>query len=218
METSEKVSSGVDELIQRLRGEGVEAGAEEKGRLIEEGRAEAARLVAEARAESERLLAEAARQIASERRAGEEALHLASRDTLLEVASQLSTAFAGRLRHIVAGELRDGEFLRQLILAVAGRAREGLPEDGRLDMSVCLDGRAAGPEAEAALHSILAGVGAEMLRDGVELETATGDQSGIKIRLDDGDVLVDFREEALSELLIGHLAPRFRAILRGMET
>ena len=217
MEPTKKVSSGVDELIARLRAEGVEAGDAEQKRLVEEGRAEAARLVSEARAEAKRLIEEAEAQIEAERRAGEEALRLASRDTLLEVASQLRKAFAGRQRHIVAGQLGDGEFLRQLILAVAVQTREHLPEGVELKLGVSGGGAEDGEE-DVALHGLIGDIAEGLLKEGVEIELAAGSQSGILIRSEGKDVVVDLREEALAELLVAHLAPRFRAMLRGVET
>jgi V/A-type H+-transporting ATPase subunit E len=216
-QTPEKVSSGVDELIGRLKAEGVEAGEGERERLVAEGRAEAGRLVAEGRAEAGRLVAEARRKIESERQAGEEALRLASRDTLLEVASQLRTAFAGRLRHIVSSQLRDREFLRELILAAAGRARKRLPDSAKTELAVSVvDGDGEGADAE--LDGLVADIAEGLLRDGVAVETAPGDQGGIQIRTEGTDVVVDLREAALSKLLTSHLAPRFRAMLRGTDT
>jgi V/A-type H+-transporting ATPase subunit E len=54
-----------------------------------------------------------------------------------------------------------------------------------------------------------------MLRDGMSFGVADDGEAGIRVRLVDDDVQVDFTESALSGLLLRHMLPRFRALLRG---
>ena len=56
-----------------------------------------------------------------------------------------------------------------------------------------------------------------MLRDGVELIPATEVNGGARVRAKGEDAEVDLSDAAVSELLIRHMTPRFRAILEGSE-
>jgi V/A-type H+-transporting ATPase subunit E len=54
-----------------------------------------------------------------------------------------------------------------------------------------------------------------MLREGVSLGAADGLQAGIRIKLVDQNMQIDLTESAVSQLLLRHMLPRFRALLRG---
>jgi V/A-type H+-transporting ATPase subunit E len=54
-----------------------------------------------------------------------------------------------------------------------------------------------------------------MLREGVTFGVANDGESGIRVCLVDQDARIDLTESAISELLLRHLLPRFRALLRG---
>ena len=56
---------------------------------------------------------------------------------------------------------------------------------------------------------------AELLRDGVVIREGDDRQPGIRIRLVEDEVTIDLTSEALTQLLLEHLLPRFRAVLEG---
>lgn len=74
------------------------------------------------------------------------------------------------------------------------------------------------PEALRAgtLTYFAAAVGRERLREGVSFTAGEPGLHGIRIRLVDRDVEIDLTEEAVAELLLEHLQPRFRALLEGI--
>jgi V/A-type H+-transporting ATPase subunit E len=51
----------------------------------------------------------------------------------------------------------------------------------------------------------------------VELKAASEFKGGIKVKLSGEDVVFDFSEDALSNLILKHLLPRYRAIVEGVE-
>ena len=55
-----------------------------------------------------------------------------------------------------------------------------------------------------------------MLRDGLELGTREDTSAGIRIQLLDENVEIELTDEAIAELLLRHLVPRFRAIMEGI--
>ena len=64
------------------------------------------------------------------------------------------------------------------------------------------------------MHFVLS-LGGGMLRDGMSFGVADDGEAGIRVRLVDDDVQIELTESALSELLLQHMLPRFRALLRG---
>jgi V/A-type H+/Na+-transporting ATPase subunit E len=64
------------------------------------------------------------------------------------------------------------------------------------------------------MHFVLS-MGGGLLRDGMSFGVADDGEAGIRVRLIDDDVQIDFTESALSGLLLRHMLPRFRALLRG---
>jgi V/A-type H+-transporting ATPase subunit E len=213
---------GVQDLIRRLQEEGTEAGRQEAERLVSEARTEAERIRADARSEAERIRAEAREAADGERKAGREALERAYRDTLLCVKEALDAEFRRHLRKLVAHELGQRETLRDLIVAVA---RDAVPESYRdqertLELPekvLTLDDLRQSPEyGEDALGHLAHDIAAGMLGEGVRIERACEEYVGMRIRIEDADVVVELTDEAIAEVLYRHLIPRFRAILDGI--
>ena len=114
--------SGVQELISRLRDEGVQAGQREAERILLEARRQAEQMVSEAKVEAEEIKRKAREEIEAERLAAHEAIRLAFRDTELQLESDIKATFAAQVRRLVSMELQDRDFLRQMVLTIVGRA------------------------------------------------------------------------------------------------
>ncbi len=216
-------SSGVQELIDRLRQDGVSAGREQADALVEQARSEAREIRDEAEAEAERIRQAAREEAESLQRATREALDLAYRDTVLCLKEALTRDFRSRLEGLVAETLGDPELLRGLVLEVAGRA---LPDDIRghdleielPEQAVALDELRRDPESARndPLSGLVVDLAAEQLRDGVTITHACGRRAGLVLRLTDADVEVDLSDTAVAEQILQHLVPRFRALLDGI--
>lgn len=220
---STTVSHGVDELIERLRRRGIDAGREEADQLVAEARARAREITEEARREAERIRARVEAELHAERAAAEAALDLAKRNALLTLGDLLMREIAERLRVLVAGELDDHEFLRRLILALAGRARDELPGDEAravIDLPAALFADADATDTRDTeremIRPFILKLTRDLLREGVELRPA-GIEAGFTMTLEGEAVRVDFTEEALNRLLAHHLTPRFRRLFRGID-
>ncbi len=217
-------AAGVDALIARLRDEGVAKGRAEAGRIEREAQQAAARLHREAEVEAERVLAEARREAAALKTAGEDALRLAMRDTVLELKSVLTREVNERVHRLITTELKREEFLQQLILEVAGRARDEAGVEAGATMELVLPHELVDIEElrrnplelrEGSLSHFVLAVASEVLGEGVQFTVADDDASGIRIRLQDKHVEIDLTDEKVAELILAHLQPRFRAIVEG---
>jgi V/A-type H+/Na+-transporting ATPase subunit E len=214
-------SAGVENLIGRLRDEGIAQGRSQAEALVTAAQQHAADLVATAQREAEALLIKATEEAAKLKAAGEDAIRLAMRDTILSLEGDLLKVFQDRLRHLVQGVLADPAFLQRLILEVASRAAPA-PTGARAELLlpaelVALEDLRRTPEEArpgTLMHFVLS-LGGGMLRDGMSFGVADDGEAGIRVRLVDDDVQIELTESALSDLLLRHMLPRFRALLRG---
>lgn len=216
-----KESSGVEDLIGRLREQGVEAGKAQADDLMEQTRLRAEQRLDDARRQADAILQKAREEASQTKRAGEEAVQLAVRDAMLRLKSEMVEQFADRVRRLVTKELDDSDFLKQMILEISRRsappvgqlAKLLLPED-----VVGLEQLRRDPEEvkEGTLSHFVATVTKDMLREGLEIGTRDDQVAGIRIQLQEEDIEIELTDQAIADLLLRHLVPRFRAIMEGI--
>lgn len=214
MAEPEVKSSGVKELVERIRDEGVQSARDEADRILTKAKAQAARIVSSAKAEAAAIRKEAAVAIETERTAAIGALRIAARDTELELRSAVLAAFERHVRRLVTDVTTDRSVLRDMILVLAGRAAEELMKDRKA--VILVPERLAGeapPELEEFLRQSALSLSADVLRNGVELIPSSEVSGGARVRLVDDDLEIDLTDEALSEMMLKLLVPRYRAIL-----
>jgi len=225
MTDAAKVSSGVQALINRLRDDGVKAGQEKADQVLREAREQAAQIVAQAKIEATDMLNKARSDIETEKAAANESLRVAIRDTELKMEAELKADFAAHVKRLVSVEMRDKEFLRQLILAIAGLAA-GDKACGEQPVDVLLpkelfeteeQGTRLTEEGRDRMRHLVLGITGEMLLEGVELKPSEEMSGGIRIRMVGEDLEIDLSDKAISELLLEFLLPRYRAIVTGAE-
>lgn len=207
-------NSGVKELIGRIRDEAVQFARDEADRMLAEARAQAARIVADAKAEAAAIKKEAKTAIETEHTAAIEALRMAARDAELQLRTAVLAAFEEHVRRLVTDVSTDVSVLRDMILVLAGRAAEDLIK-GR-DATILIPRRLTDkvpPELEEFLHRSAVAISADVLRKGIELIPSSEVRGGARVRLVDDDLEIDLSDEALSEMMLKLLLPRYRKIL-----
>jgi len=166
---------------------------------------------AKAREESDRFAA-AARQ----------ALDIACRDALLQLKSQLAHLFHEELKRDVSESFDKESVLAGIVLALAGRLGEATAEyPKRIDVpeqAVDLEALRRDPEhlAGRPLTDLASRLSHDMLSAGILLDTAEGLSRGARLSLQDDQIQIDFTDAAVTELLLKHLQPRFRALMEGI--
>jgi V/A-type H+-transporting ATPase subunit E len=220
--TEKEQSSGVQELIDRLREKGVEEGQEQADQLLTEARRKASETVEKARQEAAEIVRQAKEEADRLRAAGEEALRLAGRDAVLALKEEISEQFSNQVRRLVSHHLRDEKFLERLILQIAGRA---VPVESEEPMELLLPADVAPPDQgelqtrgaqEGAVGQFVLDLAGDMLREGVTLATAADSTPGVTVKMLEQDVEITFDEEAVTEFLLRYLLPRFRNIMTGI--
>lgn len=222
---AQQTASGVEALIARLREEGVSAGRGEAERLVADAQAQARAIIGKAEAEAKAKIAAASSEADKLRRGGEDALRVAMRDTVLDLKSRLSQKFADDIFRAVSSATRDEDLLKQMILAVVGRARAEAKLDDTAQVEVILPRAAVGldelrrkPEElrEGSLAGFVAASTGALLREGVTFGRADDEEGGIRVVLGERGVTVDLTDKAVADVLLSHLQPRFHALLEGV--
>jgi V/A-type H+-transporting ATPase subunit E len=221
LESEPLESAGVESLIGRLRDQGIAQGHSQAEALVTTAQQQAADIITTAKREAEAIQIKANEEAGKAKAAGEDAIRLAMRDTILSMEEGLTNVFQNRLRSLVKGALEDPTFIQRIILEVASRApRAAADEKAELLLpaeAISLEDLLRKPEeAEpgSLLHFVLS-QGEGMLRDGLSFGVTDDGAVGVRVKLVQGDMHVDLTESAISQLLLRHMIPRFRALLRG---
>ena len=216
-------SAGVQELIDRIHDQGVKAGREKAEAIVEEARREAERTLREAQKGAATLLQEAREEAARVQEAGQEALRIASRDTIMRFNEEMMALLEQRVRRLVSVEMVDRELLRSLILQVAARPVEAVVQ-GAERVAIHLPPEPLGieelkrdPKAlEDALSRLVKQIAGETWREGVTFHASGQLEQGIRVEVKDQDLNLDLSPQAVADLLLLHLQPRFRALMQGI--
>ena len=216
MKDTEKSSEGVQNLIDRIRDQGVQAAQSEAERLLSAARKQAAEIVAKAKAEADAERARAKQEIEAHRAASMDALQLAARDTVLDLKARVVARFEEFVKRLVVSATHDEQLIRDIVLVLAGRAADSLIKDKQVEVRIsrALLGEQTlqedGKQAIQALYS-------DMLRDGLELVADDEVQGGARIRLVDEKLEVDLSDRTVAKLISQRMVPRFKAIMEGVE-
>ncbi|MFC5050263.1 hypothetical protein ACFPK9_06535 [Rubritalea spongiae] len=205
-------ASGVNELIQRIRDEGVEKARDEAKQIVHQAKQEAAQLVAKAEAQAKRELEAAREKIETETYASEEALKIAARDTVKNLGAGVSRVFRNQLERVIHEELGDASLIREVILAVASEAGEMV--DAGTPAELLVHYEQGDENAEKRINDLIYHLSHETFKEGLTLKPQAGLQRGVSIKVEGADVLIDVNEETLTELLHHQLLPRYRHLLR----
>ena len=222
-DTAAAVSHGVEALIERLRADGVEHGRAQAEKLITEAEARAEWVLSQAKEEAERLRREAQEEAERLERSGREALNTAARDAVLALKTQLTQRFTGEVRRLVGGETKKKELLEKMILEIVGQGKEEAVKAEKVEVIlpreiVGLEELSRNPEEleKGDLTHFLRLVSRKLTRDGVSFGVAEDERGGLRVQLTEEGVVLDFSDQAIVDVLLAHLQPRFRALLEGI--
>lgn len=225
MSTSQDAVSGVQELIDQLKMQGVEAGNAKASQIINEAKDQASRMIADAQSKVDQLYSEAHHRIETEKIAAQESIKIAFRDAELHLRSKFKEAFSSSLKRLISSELQDKNLIKQIVLAIAGTQTERAASAEKLEVALptfCFQKDQSGMpikgEEKDPLSKLVLGITSQMLREGVEFKPSSSLRGGIRVKLIGKDLDIDLSDEAFSSLLLSHLLPRYRAIISGQES
>jgi len=224
-EKAEFASSGVEQLIDRLREQAINAGQAKAENIVADAQKRAAWLIGEAEQEAKNIVGKAQAEADALKNAGIDALNLAARDALLRLRDTLLGSFSQEVQRVVGEHMASETSIEQLVLALASQVRDKTGLDEQADMTVVLPESVIGVEElrkkpeelqQGTLSHLTAAIAGDLLRRGVKFDVSDEFKAGLQIRLEGNAMQIDFTDEAVSTLLLAHLQPRFRALLQGI--
>ena len=214
-----KTDSGVQNLVDRIRDQGILAANEKANKIVRDAEAKSAKMLADAKLEIEKLRETARLEIEANHAAALEALKLSARDAVLQLKAKVSSEFEVFVQRLVTSATRDEQFIKAIVLVLAGHVQEELIGDKDIQILISeliLTGKANEELGERGKQTILS-LSSEMLREGVELIPSSDIQGGANVRLVKDKLEIDLSDKAIASLLYQRIMPRFQAILEGYE-
>lgn len=214
-----KTDSGVQNLVDRIRDQGILAANEKANKILRDAEAKSAKMLADAKLEVEKLREAARLEIEANHAAALEALKLSARDAMLQLKAKVSSEFEVFVQRLVTSATRDEEFIKTIVLVLAGHVKEELIGDKEIQILISeliLTGKPNEKLGERGKQTILS-LSSEMLREGVELIPSSDIQGGANVRLIKDKLEIDLSDKAIASLLYQRIMPRFQAILEGYE-
>ncbi len=214
-----KTDSGVQNLVDRIRDQGILAANEKANKILRDAEAKSAKMLADAKLEVEKLRETARLEIEADHAAALEALKLSARDAMLQLKAKVSSEFEVFVQRLVTSATRDEQFIKAIVLVLAGHVKEELIGDKDIQILISeliLTGKHNEELGERGKQTILS-LSSEMLREGVELIPSSDIQGGANVRLVKDKLEIDLSDKAIASLLYQRIMPRFQAILEGYE-
>ncbi len=190
-------------LLERINQEGVSQAQAEKERIIGEAQKEAEKILEKARSEAEKTTEEARKEAELLVRKGEESLRQAERDILLSLGEKLRERMQATVKACLAADASPEEFGRVIAEFVQRQLQEQDISEAEVEI----------PEKDQRIltEHIFNALGQE-LQDNTVLTPLPSMESGFRLRFDQGDVIYDFSDQALTEALTSFLGPRLLRI------
>ncbi len=194
----------VQELIDKIKKDGIESAAVDAARVRAEAEAEAKRIVEAAKKEAETLAAKAKADAERAEKAGIAAVEQASRNLVLAFKAEIERLLDAVVRRETAAAYGPDALKSAVPDIVKAWTSKG--EDS-LDLLL--------PASSlAALEAFFKDKLAAELKKGVILKSERGLDAGFRIAAKDGSAYYDFSAAAVAELLSAYLNPRLAETLK----
>lgn len=193
----------LNELIAKIKSEGVQAADEQASKIIAEAEQRAEQIIDEARLKARSMVEEAKAERAKTEAAGTEALKQAGRDLLLSIQEKITQIFSTVIEKRVSAAL-DEKTVKDAVVTVIGGWKD---EEARPDVLL-------GEELAGRLESQLRGALADEFAAGVEIKPVSGVAAGFRVATKDGSAYYDFTATTIAESLAAYLGPRLQAAIQ----
>ena len=198
----------LQELIEQIKKDGVDAAEIQASVIVESAKAEAEKIICDAKAEAEKIMADAKNENAKTVKSGEDALRQAGRNLLISFRESIAKEINVIINNSVNSVYSSDELAELIVKAV--ESWTGKPEAE--DISVILNSNDLA-ELEKA---ILASLKAKML-NGVTLKSNDNFDGGFRLAVNNGSVYYDYSAEAVTDMLSNYLSPRVTELLKEAE-
>ncbi len=195
----------IDQLIEKIKSEGVESARKNADEIIQKAKNEADTIVSDAKKEAEKIINDAKKQTALFQNNAELAIQQAARDSELVVKTHITALFDQVFKR-KAGNALSPDFIKTLIEKIVTEWGKGN------DVDVLVN-----EKDQKALESLLTGGIKDAAKEGITLKISNDISEGFRIGLKGEDVYYDFSDETISEMLKSFLNPKLKEILETQD-
>jgi V/A-type H+/Na+-transporting ATPase subunit E len=186
----------LQELITKIKNDGVKVGESEKSRIIAEAEKKASAIIKAAEQKAKELEESAKEQAILSENRSREALQLASRDLILNLSTKITALFDEILLKQSQGAL-DQKKVSQLV----SNAISHLGTDGKYEITLSeADAAAFGEALKAELSNVA--------KAGITIKPSKGIDAGFKITNVDDAISYDFSNAVIAENLAAYVNPK----------
>lgn len=198
----------LQELIDQIKKDGVEAAESQAAAILESAKAEAEKIISDAKAQADKMLADAKSENAKTVKSGEDALRQAGRNLLISFRESVTREVKAIVSENVNAVYASDDFAKLIGKTVECWAAKPDADD----LSVVLNSS----DLEK-LETVLLAELKEKMQGGCTLKANDNFDGGFRIAADNGAVYYDYSAEAVTDMLSNYLSPRVTALLKEAE-
>ena len=198
----------LNELIDKIKKDGVEIAESEAKAIVENAKAEAEKIVAEAEAKAKEIMEQAKAENAKNQRSSEEAITQAGRNLLISFRQSVTRELGALLSEEVSA-VYSSEALAEIIANVTEAMAKNLDTE-RLEVAL------NSTVLEKLEQNLLSALKAKMLK-GVTLKANDNFDGGFRVAVNDGTAYYDYSAESVVKMLSGYLSPKVADLLKKAE-
>ena len=195
----------LQELIDQIKKDGVEAAETEADSIIETAKAKAEKIIADANAQADKILANAKSENERMVKSAEDAIRQAGRNLLISFRESVARELDVILNQNVTAVYSSENLAKIIINVVEGWAQK--PDAENIDVIL-------NSESLKTLEDIiLAGIKEKML-GGVTLKANDNFDGGFRISVNSGSAYYDYSTDAVVDMLSNYLSPKVTELLK----
>ena len=195
----------LQELIDKIKKDGVAAAETSASEKIAAAEKEAAKIIANAKEEADKIIRQAKDETARMEKASEDAIAQASRNLVLTFRKSVENELAA----IVSAETEKAYDAKLLGTIIPETVKEWAKKSDASDLSVILNEKDL-----KALESNLKTALKDKISEGLTLKADNSIGGGFRIGVKDGAAFYDYSAEAVADLFSAYLNPRVAAIMK----
>lgn len=195
----------LQELIEQIKKDGVEAATSEAESIIADAKAKAEKIIADAKAQADKILLDAKNENERLVKSSEDAIRQAGRNLLISFRESVTRELKVILNDNVNAVFSSEKFSQIIVDAVKSWTEKPNSDD----ISVILNTE----DLKSIEENLLAALKEKMI-NGVTLKPNDNFDGGFRIALENGTAYYDYSSEAVVELLANYLSPKVTALLK----
>ncbi|MBT3879481.1 MAG: hypothetical protein HON76_18730 [Candidatus Scalindua sp.] len=201
MKSKEPPKTNLDDLIRKIKSEGIEEAERKSDEIVKDARITASKILDKARQEAEAIIEEAEEGIRKREDSSKIALGQAARDIILNIRASLTEIFNSLIKKEYQ-QVLTGKTLETVLIKLI----EGWQENGMGDTDIEL--LVGESDRDVLFEGFLSKLNEE-IKSGIELNTHPDIEGGFRVGMKDNHVYYDFTDEGIANVLAEYLNPKF---------